>query len=260
MMMNENNKKVLENSIIFFEKEFSSLRENRKYKEYQKELELQEKKEEKKKEKKNGVSGRQQSFSSIVKELSKSKKKKKESDKDWITYDSIMSGLKHNIQSNARISQTILDSLKKMKMDFYIEYETGVKIYPLIVDMLNDLFMLEYFFHHQKRQTRPLISEPVWPEVIEEYEEDVKSYKYLFFAKLVRIQEIGPRNERPYFLAEYARTLNVDIKELRLLMQNIFFPTPEKHSGSFGLKFDKISNIEPAPFFLEHTKMVIGGI
>jgi len=254
MIMNENNKKVLENSIIFFEKEFSSLRESRKYKEYQKELELQEKKEEKK----NGVSGRQQSFSSIVKELSK-REKNKESAKDWITYDSIMAGLKDNIQSNEKISRIILDSLKKMKMDFYIEYKPGFKIYPLIVDMLNNLFMLEYFFHYKKSRTRPLTSAKVWPDIVEEYEEGDKSYTYLFFAQLVRIEEIGSRNQRPYFLAEYARTLSVDKKELRLLMQNIFFSTPEEHEGSFGINFD-VNPIKPVPFFLEHTKMVIGGI
>jgi len=104
-----------------------------------------------------------------------------------------------------------------------------------------------------------LTSAKVWPEIMEEYEEGIKSYSYIFFSKLVRIQEIGSRNIRPYFLAEYARTLKVDKNELRLLMQNIFFARPEEHRGAFGTSFD-IEPIEPVPTFLENTKMVIGGV
>jgi hypothetical protein len=76
---------------------------------------------------------------------------------------------------------------------------------------------------------------------------------------LVRLQEIDPLNDRRYFLAEYARTLNVDRMDLRKLMQNIFYPIPEDHRTSFGAGF-VIDKIKPAPFLLEHTKMLIGGI
>jgi len=250
----QDRKKILENSIAFFEEKFSSLRESGEYKKYQTELELQENKENTTKK----DTSSQRSYDSIVEDLKNNKKDKKKSIVNWITYDSIMKGLKENIRSSEAITRTILETLKNMKMDFYIEHDS-LKIYPLIVDMLDNLFMLEYFFYYKKSRTRPLTSAKVWPDIVEEYKEGGKSYTYLFFSQLVRIEEIGSRNIRPYFLAEYARTLNVDKEELRLLMQNIFFPIPENHKCSFGLNLN-IDKIPPVPFFLEETKMVIGGI
>jgi len=237
--LEEQDKKIiLENSITLFEKKFSSLKVDEHYKKYQELLKAEEEKVNKK--------------NSVV---------------DWIVYDSIIGGLKNNINykneslgiSNKTTLESILGGLKKIKMNFYIEYEADFKIYPLIVDMLGDLFLLEYFFHYKKSRTRPLTSATVWPDIVEEYGEGGKSYTYLFFSQLVRIEEIGSRNIRPYFLAEYARILNVDKEELRLLMQNTFFPIPEDHRGSFGLKFN-IENIAPTQFLLEETKMVIGGL
>jgi hypothetical protein len=254
LTMEQDRKKILENSIVFFEENFSSLRDSSKYKKYQIQLELQENKENTT----NNDTSSPRSFDSIVEDLKNNKKDKKKSIVNWITYDSIMKGLKENVQFCEAVTQTILDTLKKMKMDFYIEYD-GLKIYPLIVDMLNNLFMLEYFFYYKKSQTRPLTSAKVWPDIVEKYKEEYKSYTYLFFSQLVRVQEIGSRNIRPYFLAEYARTLNLDKEDLRLLMQNIFFPIPENHRSSFGSEFN-IDKVPPVPFFLEETKMVIGGI
>ena len=229
----EYKKDILENSITFFEKNFKSLRNDKHYIKYQDELSVEE---------------------------SKSKKY-------WSSYDSIIGGLKNNINYknesigiyDKTVRKSILCGLEKIGMNFYIEYEPDFKVYPLIVDMLNDLFMLEYFFYYKKSRTRPLISASVWPDIVEEYEEGGKSYTYLFFNQLVRLEEIDPRNEKRYFLAEYTRTLNVDREDLRKLMQDIFYPIPENHRGAFGAGF-VIDKIKPAPFFLEHTKMVIGGI
>ncbi len=233
MMMNEDRKIILENSITCFEKKFKPLRSDKHYIKYQDELSAEENK----------------------------------TKKYWMSYDSIIGGLKNNINYNNEsigvpdetVAETILNSLKKMKMNFYIEYESGFKVYPLIVDILNNFLILEYFFYYKKSRTRPLTSAKVWPDIVEEYAEGDKSHTYLFFSQLVRIQEIGSRNIRPYFLAEYTRTLNVDKEELRLLMQNIFYPIAEKHRSSFGKGFN-IDSIKPVPFFLENTKMVIGGL
>jgi len=224
---------ILENSITLFEKNFKSLRNDKHYIKYQNELSVEE---------------------------SKSKKY-------WSSYDSIIGGLKNNINYknesigiyDKTVRKSILSGLEEIGMNFYIEYEPDFKVYPLIVDMLNDLFMLEYFFYYKKSRTRPLISAKVWPDIVEEYEEGGKSYTYLFFSQLVRLQEIDPRNDRRYFLAEYARILNVDREELRTLIQNVFYPLPENHRSSFGSGLN-IENIAPTQFFLEETKMIIGGL
>ena len=83
-------------------------------------------------------------------ENQKVQKNNRKSIVDWYTYDSITIGLKENIRSYNEPAQTILDTLNNMKMNFYIEYEQGIEIYPLLVDILNDLFLVEYFFYHQK--------------------------------------------------------------------------------------------------------------
>jgi len=232
----EYKKVILENSIMAFEDYFKLSWDNKGYKGYKKYQD------------------------ELGAEESKSKKY-------WSSYDSILGGLKNNINYknesigiyDETVRKSILSSLEEIGMNFCIEYKEGIKIYPLVVDMLNNLLMIEYYFHYKKSRTKPLTSEKVWPDIVEEYKEGDKSYTTLFFSQLERVQAIGSRNIRPYFLAEYARTLNVDRKDLRKLMQNIFYPIPENHRTSFGDGFI-IDEIKPAPFFLEHTKMVIGGL
>ena len=41
----------------------------------------------------------------------------------------------------------ILDSLSNISFNFYTENFNGVKIYPLVVDMLSDMFTAEYFWY-----------------------------------------------------------------------------------------------------------------
>ncbi len=228
-MIMEDKRKIMENSIIHFEKYFEGMLQDEEYKEYQEGLDNPDRY------------------------------------KDHRTYKYILDGLKKKINYKNEYLDTfeeiylnnILDSLSNISFNFYTENFNGVKIYPLVVDMLSDMFTAEYFWYLDKPTIKNIIKG--WSSTVRSQEKR-KIHKYVFFEKMKLIQKVQYDSLRMYFLSEYARTLNVDKEELRKFFQHIFYFNVDNHEDVPKLEFDIIDQIPLRPYMLEETKMVIGGI
>lgn len=150
----------------------------------------------------------------------------------------------------------ILHSMENIQMNFIINYN-GQNIYPIITDLLIDIVAAEYQWSIDKNLNQKIIEE--WGEAKEAYKER-KKFGFIDFTKIELIEKIKYHNLRPFILAEYARILNIEKKELRKFMQHILYHDVGNHKNTPKLEFDIINDISRRPFLLEKTKFVIGGI
>jgi hypothetical protein len=152
--------------------------------------------------------------------------------------------------------EKLCQSIEKIKMNFIITYDT-LNIYPIIVDLLTDILMIEYESNVDKKLNQSIIEK--WADT-QNSQEERDTLRHYHFTKLEFLELVKFNRLRTYLLAEYARTLQVDKKELRKFMQNILYYDTKNHKNTPSLDFDIIDKIPRRPFLLEKTKMVIGGL
>jgi len=169
--------------------------------------------------------------------------------------DYIIYYLKLKIEDKKELIK-ILHSMENIQMNFIINYN-GQNIYPIITDLLIDIVASEYQWSIDKNLNQKIIEE--WEEAKEAYKERNK-FGFIDFKKMELIEKIKYNNLRAFILAEYARTLNIEKKELRKFMQHILYYDVGNHKNTPKLEFDIIDKILRRPFLLEKTKCVIGGI
>lgn len=150
----------------------------------------------------------------------------------------------------------ILNSMENIGMNFIINFK-GQNIYPIIADLLIDIVAIEYAWDVDKDLIKTIITK--WNEAKEAYKER-GSFSFELYTKMELIEKVKYNNLRAYLLSEYARSLDIEKKELRKFMQHILYYIVDNHKNTPKLEFDIIDEIPKRPFLLEKTKFVIGGI
>ena len=171
------------------------------------------------------------------------------------TADYIVDNLLIKIMDNKEL-KTILNSLEKIKMNFWIE-NNNLKIYPLITDLLMDIIALEYAWQVDKKLIQAIITE--WDGAVEAQKEN-NFFTINAYTKMELLEKAKYNGLRSYLLAEYTRVLAIDKKKLRIFMRHILYYIAGNHKNTMKLNFDVIKDIPTRPFLLEKTKIVIGGI
>jgi len=167
----------------------------------------------------------------------------------------ILENLKTKIEDTNELRH-ILKSLESIDMNYIINYK-GDNIYPLITDMLIDIVFAEYMWFVDKDLIKAIITEWSNAEIAQEKRD---FFGFAQYTKMELIEKVKYNRLRQYFLSEYARQLQIDKKKLRTFMQHILYYDVKNHKNTPDLSFDIIEKIPQRPFFLERTKMVIGGI
>ena len=132
------------------------------------------------------------------------------------TADFIIENLLVKIEDD-RALKRILTSLEKIGMNFWIE-DNGLKIYPLITDLLMDIISLEYAWQIDKELIQAIFTK--WDEAKQAQTEN-NFFTISAFTKMELIKLAKYDGLRTYLLAEYTRVLNVDKKDLRKFMHHI---------------------------------------
>jgi hypothetical protein len=185
--------------------------------------------------------------------------------KNHRTYEYIMLGLKKKINYQNKYPgddyiesiMRILNSMRAINMNFYVERKDNFRIYPLLVDLLSDIFSAEYSWSIDKEIIKAIITEWNGAKIAQK---ERNAFDFVFYTKMQLIEKVKYNGLKVFILAEYTRKLGVDKIKLRTFMQNILYYDVKNHKNSPKLEFEIIDSIPVRPFMLEETKYVIGGI
>lgn len=171
------------------------------------------------------------------------------------TANYIVENLKIKLEDDYELEK-ILKSMENIGMNFIINFKKQ-NIYPIVSDLLIDILATEYAWDVDKDLIKAIITK--WSEA-KEANKERGFFDFMQYTKMELIEKVKYNNLRAYLLAEYARTLDIEKKELRKFMQHILYYIVENHNNTPTLKFNIIDEIPQRPFLLEKTKFVIGGI
>jgi len=184
------------------------------------------------------------------------KDKSDDNEEQLRTADYMISTLSGKLEEhNYKELTNILNSMKKIELNFILEYE-GLTIYPIVADILSDFIIMEFAWDVDKALIDKIRLE--WKGAVEAQKER-NFFNYTAFTKMELIETVKRDNLRRYLLSEYHRVLNVDKQSLRTFMQHIIYHDRRNHKNTPSKEFDIINTIPKRPFLLEKTKIIIGG-